>query len=259
MKRWKTIWTIVAVLIALSATSCHQVKRQLTRHSNADSLVLAVKSSGTPEELIAVVDSLEKQGDLNSVKANGMRGYAYYLLEKDRMAEMYFRKAMDEYKHQDEATARMYIVNMSAFSRLLLLKGKYEDGIKVCTQLLQANSDDPEKNPMSYRIRSNLLSDLAIFNANLGRYEEADRIFKQAYAYAEQELGKDSAAPYNLALISADARIVYNNHDQLKLLEEWCHREEGAIQLWAKTDEAKNNPIELDRMYGKLYRSLMEL
>ena len=259
MKRWKTIWTIVAVLIALSATSCHQVKRQLTRHSNADSLVLAVKSSGTPEELIAVVDSLEKQGDLNSVKANSMRGYAYYLLEKDRMAEMYFRKAMDEYKHQDEATARMYIVNMSAFSRLLLLKGKYEDGIKVCTQLLQANSDDPEKNPMSYRIRSNLLSDLAIFNANLGRYEEADRIFKQAYAYAEQELGKDSAAPYNLALISADARIVYNNHDQLKLLEEWCHREEGAIQLWAKTDEAKNNPIELDRMYGKLYRSLMEL
>lgn len=259
MKLCKTIWTMVAVFVALSATSCHKVKSQLSRTTDADSLVLAVKASGTPEQLIAVVDSLEKRGDMNSVKANSMRGYAYYLMEKDRMAEMYFRKAMDEYKQQDESTSRMYIINMSAFSRLLLLKGKYEDGIKVCTELLQANSDNPEKTPMSYRIRSNLLSDVAIFNANLGRYEEADRIFKQAYANIEHELGKDSAAPYNLTLISGDARIVFNNHDQQQLLEEWCHREEEAIQLWAKTDEAKSKPAELDRMYGKLYRSLMEL
>ena len=258
MRRWM-IGMAMAVLTVLLAASCQNGSTRKQADSQTDSLVTAVKSTGTPEELLAVVDSLEKTNDLNSVKANSLRGYAYYLLEKDRMAEMYFRKAMDAYKQQDVSTAKIYITNMCAFSRLLLLKGKYDDGIKVCTQLLQANTDNPELNPMSYRTRSNLMSDVAICNANLGRYDEADNLFERAYANIEEQLGKDSLAEYNLTLISGDARIVFNNHDQLRLLEKWCQREEQAVKLWEHSDDSKGRDAELDRMYGKMYRSLMEL
>ena len=259
MRPRKAIGFLVAVCLTWLMSSCHQGKTTQTRISEADSLVTAIKKTGTPEQLLVVVDSLEKLGDLNSIKANSLRGYVYYQQEKDRMAEMYFRRAMDEYNQRNEPASEIFISNMSAFSRLLLLKSKYEDGVKLCTQLLQANMKDPARAPMSYRTRTNLLSDVAICNANLGRYEEAERIFQQAYAIIQEEVGRDSMAPYQLALISGDARVVFNNHDQQELLEEWCKHEEEAIRLWSQTEDGKSRAAEIDRTSGKLYRSLMEL
>ena len=251
---------ILAVLhVALLIVGCQGNETHEQHITEVDSILTAIRKSGDFDRLLTVVDSLEDAGKLNDVKANCQRGYAYYQQKQDRLAEMYYRHAMKGNIHQDSTTYVAYLKGMGNFTRLLVIKGDFEESIKVSSQLLHSNENDPKANPMNYMTRCNMLSNIAICYANLKRPEEADKLFHQAYQEVEKEVGHDDMAEYYLYGVANDARIVFKNQDYWNEAEAWSVLEEESIKRWETSVDGRENPAEVDAAYCGLYASRMEM
>ena len=100
--RQKKLWMLAAVATALMMTACGDSAQKELR-AKADQLMEAAHQSKDYGKLLTMADSLEKTGNLSTVKANYWRGYAYDRQKQKDMAERYWRASMEAGENSDDA------------------------------------------------------------------------------------------------------------------------------------------------------------
>ncbi len=86
-----------AALLLCTVFSVLSCDRKLEREPSRGNQPLAIQfRDWIPEEgarILAVVDSLERVGDITELRADFNRGIAYDMMKRNQVAEMYYRRA----------------------------------------------------------------------------------------------------------------------------------------------------------------------
>ena len=89
--------TVILLLAVLLVTSCGQRKRRMVRIiSDADKQIEALHRAHNYDSLQVLVDSFQRVGSLNDLKANYWHGYVCSRKGQERLAEIYWKKAIED-------------------------------------------------------------------------------------------------------------------------------------------------------------------
>jgi hypothetical protein len=94
-----------------------------------DSMIVAVDEAKDFDRKFALADSLEKTGDISSVRANYMRGSALNSKKDKAGAEVYFKKALDVEELADEDVV-FYSRSARTLAQSLSVKNDYETTLR---------------------------------------------------------------------------------------------------------------------------------
>ena len=130
MKQTK-FWILLAVMTSLLMVACNEEEKK-AQISEADKLIEATHKNKSYNELMKVVDSLEANGNITSTKACYWRGYACDKMKRQRLAEYYWKAALDAAKESnDEDEMIYYAKSASRLANMLSVRGDYEDGLNI--------------------------------------------------------------------------------------------------------------------------------
>ena len=129
MKQSK-IW-IVFIVAAMLMTACSNGPTK-EQSENAKRVIEMAHKQRDYDKLLALADSLEKNGNLSHAEAYYWRGYASDRLKMYRMAEFYWKTALEAC---EESTTpedlKIYAMTASRISNLLSVRGNYDGTLKM--------------------------------------------------------------------------------------------------------------------------------
>ena len=129
MKQSK-IW-IVFIVAALLMTACSNGPTK-EQSENAKRVIEMAHKQRDYDKLLALADSLEKNGNLSHAEAYYWRGYASDRLKMYRMAEFYWKTALEAC---EESTTpedlKIYAMTASRMANLLSVRGNYDGTLKM--------------------------------------------------------------------------------------------------------------------------------
>ena len=129
MKQSK-IW-IVFIVAAMLMTACSNGPTK-EQSENAKRVIEMAHKQRDYDKLLALADSLEKNGNLSHAEAYYWRGYASDRLKMYRMAEFYWKTALEAC---EESTTpedlKIYAMTASRMANLLSVRGNYDGTLKM--------------------------------------------------------------------------------------------------------------------------------
>ena len=100
--------------------------------NEADKLIEASQRNKNYNELITVVDSLESNGIITPTKACYWRGYACDKMNRQRLAEYYWKASIDAAKESTDNDEMIYYAkSASRLANMLSVRGDYEEGLNI--------------------------------------------------------------------------------------------------------------------------------
>ena len=184
---------LLSVLLILSMTivplmSCQNSKHREIKASHADSVIFATGVKKQYEQMIELADSFETKGDLSSLDANRWRGVSYYRRGQYRMAEIFYRKALecDIKNDQDQLS---YNKVARRLSEILLVRGDYEGSLQVAIPAVKKMDQTGIGSDIDYAI---LLNNIGCCQLNLGQDKEANESFLTARGHYANRWQSDS-------------------------------------------------------------------
>lgn len=182
--------TILILLVLLSMTGCNEVKRREIRSTRADSVLFDIGVKMKYERMRVLADSFEMTGDISALNANRWRGVSFYHQGQYRMAEIYYRKALEsEIKSSQDQLS--YNKCARRLSEILLVKGDYEGALQVSVPAVKQMDETRIGSDIDYAI---LLNNIGCCQLNLGRDEEAKESFLKARAHYANRWQSDSTS-----------------------------------------------------------------
>lgn len=168
---------VLGMLIMVLAASCNGEARQRElRASRADSVIFDIGTTKDYERMRAQADSFEMVGDISELDANRWRGVAYYRQGQYRLAEVYYRKAIEsEVTNADDQLSYNKVARR--LSELLLIKGDYEGSLRIAIPALKKMEESGVGSDIDYAI---LLNNIGCCQLNLGQDKEANESFLAA-------------------------------------------------------------------------------
>lgn len=129
------IWMFVVVMTALLVMACGGKRQSSERASRIMEVAYKSKDYG---RVLQLADSLYASGDLASAEAYYWRGYACDRMKKKRMAEFYFKTAIEAASESsDKASVDVYAKAASRLASLLSVRGDYEGTLKTAEPVAQ--------------------------------------------------------------------------------------------------------------------------
>ena len=184
---------LLSVLLILSMTiiplmSCQNGKHREIKASHADSVIFATGVKKEYEQMIELADSFETKGDLSPLDANRWRGVSYYRRGQYRMAEIFYRKALecDVRNDQDQLS---YNKVARRLSEILLVRGDYEGSLQVAIPAVKKMDQTGIGSDIDYAI---LLNNIGCCQLNLGQDKEANESFLTARGHYANRWQSDS-------------------------------------------------------------------
>lgn len=186
---------LLSILLILSMTtipltSCQNGKHREIKASHADSVIFATGVKKQYEQMIELADSFETKGDLSSLDANRWRGVSYYRRGQYRMAEIFYRKALecDINNDQDQLS---YNKVARRLSEILLVRGDYEGSLQVAIPAVKKMDQTGIGSDIDYAI---LLNNIGCCQLNLGQDKEANESFLTARGHYANRWQSDSTS-----------------------------------------------------------------
>ena len=184
---------LLSVLLILSMTivplmSCQNSKHREIKASHADSVIFATGVKKQYEQMIELADSFETKGDLSSLDANRWRGVSYYRRGQYRMAEIFYRKAL-ECDIQNDQDQLSYNKVARRLSEILLVRGDYEGSLQVAIPAVKKMDQTGIGSDIDYAI---LLNNIGCCQLNLGQDKEANESFLTARGHYANRWQSDS-------------------------------------------------------------------
>lgn len=163
-----------ALLLSVMITACDKVKKSREpKMAHADSVIFDVGTAKDYERMRALSDSFELTKDISSLDANRWRGVSYYRQGQDRLAEIYYRRALEsDIKSEQDLVS--YIKVARRLSELLLVKGDFEGSLRIAIPAVAKMDEKGVGSDIDYAI---LLNNIGCCQLNLGRDEEANKSF----------------------------------------------------------------------------------
>lgn len=176
------------LLIIITMMSCNEVKRREIRSTHADSVLFDIGVQMEYERMRKVTDSFEIAGDISALNANRWRGVSYYHQGQYRMAEIYYKRALEsEIKSSQDQLS--YNKCARRLSEILLVKGDFEGSLQVAVPAVKKMDETHIGSDIDYAI---LLNNIGCCQLNLGRDEEAKESFLKARGHYANRWQTDS-------------------------------------------------------------------
>ena len=134
MKQTK-LWILLVLMTSLLMVACSEEEKK-AKISEADKLIETTQKSKSYNELMKVVDSLETNGQITSTKACYWRGYACDKMKRQRLAEYYWKAALEAAKESTDGDEMTYYAkSASRLANMLSVRGDYEEGLDITTSV----------------------------------------------------------------------------------------------------------------------------
>ena len=165
---------ILLLTVVMSFSSCRYARQQREiRASHADSIIFAIGTTKNYDYMREVTDSFEMVGDISELNANRWRGVSYYRQGQYRMAEICYRKALEN-DVKNDLDQLSYNKVARRLSEILLVKGDYEGSLQIAIPAVKKMEESGIGSDIDYAI---LLNNIGCCQLNLGQDEEANQSF----------------------------------------------------------------------------------
>ena len=230
-------YTLLATALMAFAASCRQDNKTGPVSSHVDSVLFAEGSVKRYSHMIVMVDSFELFGDLTPLNANRWRGVAYYHQGQRRMAEVYYKKALEcEVKTDQDQLSYNKVARR--LSELLLVKGDYEGALRVAIPAVARMDESGIGSDIDYAI---LLNNIGCCQLNLGQDAEAQKsFFKARERYAKRwQSDKTSRGFQEAVLGTVYTSLAYINTRRYAESIYWIDRTEMLLDKYRQRHDAR--------------------
>lgn len=241
MKPKKLYYTAICCLLTLFAglTACTNGSTHVSDDQEAiddeDSVVNQIIIDH-PEYALHLIDSLEDNRVISEHKANYYRGQAYFKLGQDLTAELYYKRALTDDEIYQEHPSLYYFV-CDQLSTILTNKGDQDGAVSIATEAYARIRKDTTQ--MGHYWTAILLHDIGYSQMQLGRHEEAEKSFIQAWNTLKHLVSEDPSYDnlYTWARITYNIIDAYTSTEQFYQAEPWLEQGEEAIDRMTASPE----------------------
>lgn len=202
-------------LLAPLVYSCEEPGGKEVSTLKADSLISVAYKHRDYQQLLTLTGQLQASGELSELKAQYWRGYAYSRQRKMRLAENCWKRALSLEIRTGE-DLMFYSQSASRLSSLLLLKGEYEQTMKIAVRAMQVMTDAANDHVSDYAY---LQTAIGCCQLHMGNLQEANQSFDKAYQIYQELIVEDPSTPnFNSAI--ASVITVTDNYLMLRYFKE---------------------------------------
>ena len=246
---------LTAVILIISCKSEKQPfidadNRQEYVENHIDSLVTVGLDTLKLDQKMALIDSLEKAGQLSGVRADNLRGIIYYDLGKPRFEEYYYKRALEhEVKSDDDRSFRYR--SAAALISVYMMKSDYEGALRLGLSIIGEMKQHTSTG--SGLVMAKIYNCIGSAQLSLGRESEAETSFEQAYDYAKNQADtyKDRPTQEAVANDVCNIAIYYLNAHHYSQVPLWLNRVEELTDSYARLPDA--DPDYVDDLRGRVY------
>lgn len=228
-----------ALLLSVMITACDKVKKSREpKMAHADSVIFDVGTAKDYERMRALSDSFELTKDISSLDANRWRGVSYYRQGQYRLAEIYYRRALEsDIKSEQDLVS--YIKVARRLSELLLVKGDFEGSLRIAIPAVAKMDEKGVGSDIDYAI---LLNNIGCCQLNLGRDEEANKSFLTARGHYANRWQTDSTSRgFQEAVIgTVYTSMAYINMRRYAESIYWIDRTEMLLDKYRQRPDARS-------------------
>lgn len=228
-----------ALLLSVMITACDKVKKSREpKMAHADSVIFDVGTAKDYERMRALSDSFELTKDISSLDANRWRGVSYYRQGQYRLAEIYYRRALEsDIKSEQDLVS--YIKVARRLSELLLVKGDFESSLRIAIPAVAKMDEKGVGSDIDYAI---LLNNIGCCQLNLGRDEEANKSFLTARGHYANRWQTDSTSRgFQEAVIgTVYTSMAYINMRRYAESIYWIDRTEMLLDKYRQRPDARS-------------------
>lgn len=247
----KRLFHIVFVCFMVFAmmASCSRNGKAVPISSHVDSVMFDAGRLKQYTRMLELADSFELFGDLTELNANRWRGVAYYHQGQYRMAEVFYKKALEcEVKNDQDQLCYNKVARR--LSELLLVKGDYEGSLRVAIPAVARMDKTGIGSDIDYAI---LLNNIGCCQLNLGQDAEAQKSFYTARGhYANRwQTDKTSRGFQEAVLGTVYTSMAYINTRRYAESIYWIDRTEMLLNKYRQRDDARVEYF--DEYQGRIY------
>ena len=211
MKQSRFWLFIITVAMLTAACSSGPSKEQSAK---AGRMIETAHKARDFNRLLTLADSLEKEGCLTQAEAYYWKGYASDRMKKNRMAEFYWKTALEAASNSsDKGDLDTYAKTASRLANLLSVRGDYKGALKIALPAAQRLEELQCDTTSDYM---NLLIYIGCCQAVTGNSDsDADELFKRAFQKHKDNINKThSDAAYKDAIAGLINIAFFHNHIQ---------------------------------------------
>ena len=248
-------WMII-IVAALAMTACSSGPSKEQSESAERQIGLAHKQRDY-DKLLALADSLEKNGSLTQAEAYYWRGYACDRLRQYRMAEFYWKTALEACK--DATTAedlKVYAMTASRLANLLSVRGNYEGTLKMAEPVAKRLEELQCDTTSDY---VNLLIYIGCCQAGIGKAgSDASDGFQRAYTKHKENIEKNHTESAYKNAIAGLINIAYfcNYSKDYQKAMKWIGHFGEMINEYEQRVDADKNYIDKQIARFNIYKAI---
>lgn len=218
--------------------------------ATTDSIINKARDHRNGAYLLQLADSLEATGELSALRANELRGFAYYRLNMQRNEEIYYKKVLES-PIADDKDLIYYCKAAANLVSLCMSKADYEGALRTGLPVIARM----EKAGTGANIDlARLYNSIGSAQLNLKRTSDAAESFERSYNY-NKRININNASIYEQELGITDVcntAIYYLNAHYYQEAQLWVNRTDSLLQLYDKH-------ADIDRSFSNNYHATVLL
>ena len=227
---------IVCVFSLLSCSDYNSAEN-VQIANRADSIIFDAGTAKQYQRMRELADSFEAAGEISMLAANRWRGVSYYREGNYHMSEICYRMAIKcPVKSQlDEVS---YIKVVRRLSELLLLKGDYEESLRIAIDAIHMMEKTGTGSDIDYAI---LLNNIGCCQLNLGRDDDANESFLTARGHYANRWESDSTGRglQEAVVGTIYTSMAYINTRRYNESIYWIDRTEMLLKKYQQKEDAR--------------------
>ena len=181
--------TVMAmVMVTFVCSSCGHQQQNTQKQTEADSLINVAYDAKDYERVIAICDSLQQAGDISVFHAVSKRGLAYMLMDKTKLAEVEYKKALAE-TPRIEADSLFFYQCVCYLTDIYSVVRNDEAVLQLAIPKIEELKVWAEKKP-SYQIFDHLqilTCCVGQTQLRLGMKKEAEKMYELCVSYMDKQ------------------------------------------------------------------------
>lgn len=249
------LW-LFCIIAAMLMSACDK-RPSKEQSANAERIIENAHKQGDYDKLLTLADSLEKSGNLTQATAYYWKGYASDKLKKTRMAEFYWKTALEALeKSTVNEDLDIYAKTASRLANLLSVKGNYEGTLKMAEPAARRLEELKCDTTSDY---VNLLVYIGCCQAGAGMEgNDAEDGFERAYQKHKENIDNNhTESSYKNAIAGLINMAYFCNHTKnFKAAIKWTGRFGEMLNEYEQRPDANKEYIDKQLARFNIYQAI---
>ena len=244
---------LLVVLLPTPFTSCQNKNsaKRATADSitqlRVDSIIKKAYAFKSKDSMFAIVDSLERVGDIGPIRANYERGQ-FYNNHNDRHLQREYWKKVIPMKIRNSAEERYYFRTITYLANMLQSDHDFEGALRISLDALDKMKQSKECSPRFIAIQ---LTDIGICQLKLRRFDDAQKSFSESFQYFDKAIASDTClnSIENALICNSNIVLFYLDAHRYGDAMNWVSRGDGLLSAYH--DMPNHNDFFYNRQYAR--------